>query len=46
MYNTKRYLIEIDYITEREYESFDTLAEAQEFMEENYGLDMKLYKMW
>ena len=46
MYNTKRYLIEIDYITEREFESFDTLAEAQEFMEENYGLDMKMYKMW
>lgn len=42
----KRYLVEINYITEREYEEFDTRAEAEEFMEEMYGLDMRLYKMW
>lgn len=42
----KRYLIEINYITEREFEEFDTLEEAEAFMEEMESLEPKLYKMW
>lgn len=42
----KKYIVEIDYILEREFESFDTLEEAEEFMDEMESLDPVLYIMY
>ena len=43
----KRYLVEVDYGTEVEFEEFDSRTEAEEFADGFYwGTEVKIHKMW